>query len=145
MADLGAIATTNATSDGHYARRTGVWWATEGPVNSVPPGGVIKAEHHKPARRLYPEFGNEGLRIMADLSGTIGGSVMKGAVPQVDVEVSLFHRKSRSCIGTARTDANGEFVFRDLYKPSSEYFAIAFSPTTGDPFNALIYDMLTPV
>lgn len=145
MADLGAIATTNATSDGHYAHRTGVWWATQAVVDNFGPGGVIKAEHAKPARRLYPEFGMEGLNIASDFSGTIGGSVLKGAVPLVGVEVSLFHRTSRRCISTTRTDTNGEFVFHDLYKPSSEYFAIAFSPTTGDPFNALIYDMLTPV
>ena len=147
MADLGAIATVDVSTD-RVVRdwRTGVWWATQAIVDNLGPGGAVGVSIPVgSARRAYPEFGAEGLDIRSDFSGTIGGSVLKGTVPQVGVDVSLFHRTSRSCLATVRTDANGEFVFHDLYKPSSEYFAIAFSPTTGDPFNALIYDMLTPV
>ena len=135
MADLGVINTVFRNVS--KKRVLPVWRAESGGWPGVP---TFRSQ--RKLSKVPTEFGGN---LNSDQSGVIGGSVRVGAVPAVGVDVTLFHRRSKLPLAKTLTDSNGEFQFTTLYKNSSEYFAVAFSPTTGEAFNALIYDNLTPV
>lgn len=138
MADLGTLPTARIAALG--AQKTGVWWATQGGV----PGGQRGIPGASPAKHLPVAFG--GAETLAyDCTGVVNGTALVGTAPVPGAEVWLFHRTSRMPVRRTITNANGEFTFTNLYKAASAYFAVAFDPDSGEAFNALIFDKLTPV
>ena len=137
MADLGQLQTI--VSPLARVIRTGVWWATAA-------GGTGAMRINTPAAmaRMIPrEFGAPADVLLMPADGVVSGTVLDGATPVPNCEVSLFHRKTRSCLATTRTNTSGFFSFPALIRSEGAYFAIAFPPASLQK-NALIFDDITP-
>lgn len=78
----------------------------------------------------------------ADTTGTFSGTVYVNLTPKPFAKVSLYDRVSGVKIDGARTDINGEYTFTGLNKSSTEYYAVA---VVEEPFNAIVWDKITPV
>jgi hypothetical protein len=82
------------------------------------------------------------LNLTEDRIGTISGAVKVLGVLQVKSRVNLYYRKSGQLIQSTFTDADGVFLFKcGLNRNVSDYYAVAM---TDQPFNAQIFDKLTP-
>jgi hypothetical protein len=78
-----------------------------------------------------------------DRAGRIFGTVKVQGVLQNKARVSLYFRKSGALIQSTFTDENGVFSFQcGLNRNVSDYYAVAI---TQQPFNAQIFDKLTPI
>lgn len=119
--------------------KTGVWWATA----SGRPGGVIHINPTVVAKRLMLEFGSASEVLILPADGVVSGTVLDAATPVANCEVSLFHRRTRRCMATTRTNAAGFFAFPDLIVADGAYFVAAFPPASLQK-NALIFDSITP-
>lgn len=83
--------------------------------------------------RLFPTI---------DRTGIIFGTVKLQGVLQKKARVSLYFRKTGALIQSTFTDENGAFLFQcGLNRNVSDYYAVAI---TDEPFNAQIFDKLTP-
>ena len=87
-------------------------------------------------------LGRLDLNLTEDRRGTITGTVKVLGVLQVKSRVNLYYRKSGQLIQSTFTDANGVFLFKcGLNRNVADYYAVAI---TEQPFNAQIFDKLTP-
>lgn len=137
MADLGVL--TTVVSPLPLARRTGVWWATYGAGT----GTMVVPPIASRARAVPSEFGAPSDVLILPADGVVSGTVLDAATPVANCEVSLFHRRTRSCMATTRTNAAGFFAFPDLIVADGAYFVVAFPPASLQK-NALIFDSITP-
>ena len=81
--------------------------------------------------------------LNSDSEGSISVTVKVEGVIQAGMLVKCIHRRTNTMVNYGETDANGQITFSDLNRDAiGEYYVIAFS---GDDYNALIYDKLTPV
>lgn len=84
--------------------------------------------------RLFPTI---------DRNGTISGTVKVQGVLQNRARVSLYYRKTGALIQSTYTNALGEFEFKcGLNRDKTDYYAVAI---TEQPFNAQVFDKLTPI
>lgn len=90
-------------------------------------------------RRVFPLWAADAMN--ADVSGVITGVVQVQGVPTANIRVTLHHRRSGLMIAGALTDKAGAYSFANLDKTSADYFVIAL---TEQPYNAMIYDKITP-
>lgn len=82
------------------------------------------------------------LNLTEDRIGVITGTVKVLGVLQVKSRVNLYYRKTGQLIQSTFTDADGVFSFKcGLNRNVSDYFVVAM---TDQPFNAQIFDKLTP-
>ena len=82
------------------------------------------------------------LNLTEDRIGIVTGTVKVLGVLQVKSRVNLYYRKSGQLIQSTFTDADGVFLFKcGLNRNVSDYYAVAI---TDQPFNAQIFDKLTP-
>ena len=87
-------------------------------------------------------IGTDAGSLAVDRSGVISGTVKVLGVLQNKSRVSLYYRKTGALIQSTTTDKNGEFSFQcGLNRNVSDYYAVAI---TDQPFNAQIFDKLTP-
>jgi|GEM_PF-3900234 len=78
-------------------------------------------------------------------SGQLSGVVKQAGTPVSGRWVRLYYRKTGGLIGSVQSGVNGEFSFGGL-DPGAQYFVIAFDDLNQAPdFNAVIFDLLTPV
>lgn len=78
-----------------------------------------------------------------DRNGTISGTVKVQDVLQNRIRVSLYYRKTGALIQSTFTNALGEFEFKcGLNRNNADYYAVAI---TEQPFNAQVFDKLTPI
>lgn len=78
-----------------------------------------------------------------DRAGRIFGTVKVQGILQNKARVSLYFRKTGALIQSTFTNLNGEFEFKcGLNRNVSDYYAVAI---TDDPFNAQVFDKLTPI
>jgi hypothetical protein len=78
-----------------------------------------------------------------DRNGVISGTVKVLGALQNKARVSLYYRKTGQLVQSTFTNANGVFEFRcGLNRNVSDYYAVAI---TDQPFNAQVFDKLTPV
>lgn len=78
-----------------------------------------------------------------DRAGRIFGTVKVQGVLQNKARVSLYFRKTGALIQSTFTDSNGNFEFKcGLNRNVSDYYAVAI---TEQPYNAQIFDKLTPI
>jgi hypothetical protein len=81
-------------------------------------------------------------KISTDRNGIISGTVKVQGVLQNKARVSLYFRKTGTLIQSTFTDTNGAFsFFGGLNRNVSDYYAVAI---TDQPFNAQVFDKLTP-
>ena len=80
--------------------------------------------------------------MSVDTTGTFSGTVFVNLTPRAFAKVSLYDRDSGVKINGARTDINGNYTFTGLNKSSANYYAVAI---VEEPFNAVIWDKITPV
>ena len=77
-----------------------------------------------------------------DRNGVIAGTVKVQGVVQAKARVFLHFRKTGALIQTTFTDELGAFSFAcGLNRNVSDYYAVAI---TEQPFNAQVFDKLTP-
>ena len=82
------------------------------------------------------------LNLTEDRIGVITGTVKVLGVLQVKSRVNLYYRKTGQLIQSTFTNADGVFLFKcGLNRSVSDYYAVAM---TDQPFNAQIFDKLTP-
>ena len=82
------------------------------------------------------------LNLTEDRIGVITGTVKVLGVLQVKSRVNLYYRKTGQLIQSTFTNADGVFLFKcGLNRNVSDYYAVAM---TDQPFNAQIFDKLTP-
>jgi hypothetical protein len=87
-------------------------------------------------------LGRLDLNLFEDRRGVITGTVKVLGVLQVKSRVNLYYRKSGQLIQSTFTDADGVFLFKcGLNRNVADYYAVAI---TEQPFNAQIFDKLTP-
>ena len=87
-------------------------------------------------------LGRLDLNLTEDRRGVITGTVKVLGVLQIKSRVNLYYRKSGQLIQSTFTDANGVFLFKcGLNRNVADYYAVAI---TEQPFNAQIFDKLTP-
>lgn len=87
-------------------------------------------------------LGRNDLNLTEDRRGIITGTVKVLGVLQIKSRVNLYYRKSGQLIQSTFTDANGVFLFKcGLNRNVADYYAVAI---TEQPFNAQIFDKLTP-
>jgi hypothetical protein len=78
-----------------------------------------------------------------DRAGRIFGTVKVQGALQNKARVSLYFRKTGALIQSTFTNESGEFLFEcGLNRDTSDYYAVAI---TEQPFNAQIFDKLTPI
>lgn len=86
--------------------------------------------------------GDTSTYLTIDRAGTISGTVKVQGVLQVKSRVNLYYRKTGQLIQSTFTNADGVFLFKcGLNRSVSDYYAVAM---TDQPFNAQIFDKLTP-
>lgn len=85
-------------------------------------------------------------------NGTMSGTVTDISVPVANVVVRCYYRPTGQLIQTAGTNASGVFTFTNLDPTDTQnYFVVAFEPNSrdagwsGNQYNAVIFDLLTPV
>ena len=118
------------------------------PINAVTVTPAIKNLDPQIRREPLPFW--EGGDVMdyrlfptIDRSGTISGTVKVQGVLQNRARVSLYYRRTGALIQTTYTNAAGEFEFKcGLNRNVSDYYAVAI---TEQPFNAQVFDKLTPI
>lgn len=77
-----------------------------------------------------------------DRSGIISGTVKVQGVLQNKATVNLYFRKTGQLIQSTFTDMHGAFSFScGLNRNVADYYAVAI---TEQPFNAQVFDKLTP-
>jgi len=80
--------------------------------------------------------------LTEDRHGIIAGTVKVLGVLQNKARVNLYHRKSGNLIQSTFTNADGVFSFAcGLNRNVADYYAVAI---TEQPFNAQVFDKLTP-
>lgn len=84
-------------------------------------------------------LGEAALNLTQD--GEITGKVTTQGIATAGIRVTLHYRKTGMMIAAAVTDANGDYRFTGLNRAAADYFVVAM---TQAPFNALIYDKITP-
>jgi hypothetical protein len=110
----------------------------------IPFGSVIQKNDDIVVRREFMPWwlARPDLNLTEDRIGVITGTVKVLGVLQVKSRVNLYYRKSGQLIQSTFTDADGVFLFRcGLNRNVSDYYAVAI---TDQPFNAQIFDKLTP-
>jgi hypothetical protein len=87
-------------------------------------------------------LGRLDLNLFEDRRGVITGTVKVLGVLQIKSRVNLYYRKSGQLIQSTFTDKDGVFLFKcGLNRNVADYYAVAM---TEQPFNAQIFDKLTP-
>jgi hypothetical protein len=107
-------------------------------------GNTIQKNDDIIVRREFMPWwlGRLDLNPTEDRIGTISGTVKVLGVLQVKSRVNLYYRKSGQLIESTFTDKDGVFLFKcGLNRNVSDYYAVAM---TEQPFNAQIFDKLTP-
>lgn len=110
----------------------------------IPFGSVIQKNDDIVVRREFMPWwlARPDLNLTEDRIGIITGTVKVLGVLQVKSRVNLYYRKSGQLIQSTFTDADGVFLFKcGLNRNVSDYYAVAM---TDQPFNAQIFDKLTP-
>lgn len=108
--------------------------------------GAIGISHPLAYRRLLPTWAEDHRGLLAiPVNGTLSGTVKQAGTPVAGRWVRLYYRKNGFLIGSVRSGPSGEFSFGGL-DPGDQYFVIAFDDLNQAPdFNAVIFDLLTPV
>jgi hypothetical protein len=96
--------------------------------------------------RLPPVWRTASASSWTAGTGQLAGTVSENAAVIERCVVRLYCRSSGALIATALTSPQGLFSFDELESADAEnYFVVAFDPASGVPYNALIFDRLTPV
>lgn len=89
---------------------------------------------------------------MGAVTGGLTGTVTDNNVSVSGVVVRCYYRPTGQLIQTTTTNASGIFTFPYLDPNDTQnYFIVAFEPTSrdtgwdGNQYNAVIFDLLTPV
>lgn len=109
-----------------------------------------------PAYRPLPVWSFGGslitltLQAAVDVTGALSGTVKREGTVIANAWVFLYYRKNSIYIGATRSASDGSFIFSPTVRPYiglnksvSDYFVLAIDPQSA--FNAIIYDLLTPV
>jgi hypothetical protein len=90
------------------------------------------------------------LQAAIDITGALSGIANRQGVPVQDAWIRLYYRPTGQQISQVRSSSDGSFVFGPtltpyvgLDKTVSDYFILTNDPESE--FNAVIYDLLTPV
>lgn len=79
-------------------------------------------------------------------SYTLAGIVTENNTILQNIMVRLYDRKTGHLVSSQLTSVYGSFIFRNLKLEASNYFVVAFDNLNNSPdYNALIFDLLTPV
>lgn len=118
------------------------------PINAVTVTPALKKFDSQIHREPLPVWeGGDMMNYLLfptiDRNGTISGTVKVQGVLQYRARVSLYFRKTGALIQSTYTNALGEFEFKcGLNRNVSDYYAVAI---TEQPFNAQVFDKLTPI
>lgn len=118
------------------------------PINAVTVTPALKNFDPQIHRELLPVWeGGDAMdyRVFptVDREGRISGTVKVQNILQHRARVSLYYRKTGALIQSTYTNVQGEFEFKcGLNRDKADYYAVAI---TEQPFNAQIFDKLTPI
>jgi hypothetical protein len=110
----------------------------------IPFGHPIQKNDDTAVHREFMPWwlGRLDLNLTEDRRGVIAGTVKVLGVLQVKSRVNLYYRKSGQLIQSTFTNADGVFLFKcGLNRNVADYYTVAI---TEQPFNAQIFDKLTP-
>jgi hypothetical protein len=131
MADLGAV--------GVAVQKV---WRRVVAAHASPPS----ARATSPSKRTYVVFWDGFSRVSTSTAGALTGVVEESGTPIARAMVRVYHRPSGALIRSVLTESDGSFSLPGLDPTDTQnYFAIAFDPTGGTQYNALIFDRLTAV
>ena len=118
------------------------------------PGGI--ALNLMPAVRPLPvwRFGGSLVTVLlqtaVDITGALSGTVKREGVAIANVIVRLYYRPTGDIIGAVRSGSDGSFTFGPTARPyigldktANNYFVLVTDPQSS--FNAVVYDLVTPV
>lgn len=74
----------------------------------------------------------------------VTGQVTENGSPVSGVLVRAYRRSDGAFLGEKTTDGSGEYSIK-IYADNSQVFVIAFDPTGGVNYNAVIKDKVVPV
>ena len=108
--------------------------------DSTPPSAAFDDPAAPTGKVLYPRIGGDpSFGGQHRIASTVDRLGVTGPYP-----VRLYHRASGRLIRATQSDAAGNYAFDAIAYESGGYFAVAHD-TNGDPLNAAIADLLTPV
>lgn len=126
MADLGVIEAKKSSNGA--------------PAFSFGDSAVLSRFSNKAYTRVVPDWLGSTKPLAKPINGVIFGTVTIQGLAAPNTRVELYYRATGQQINVAITNSFGQYRFDNL-DPAALYTVVA---KTSEPYNAVIYDKLTP-